>query len=577
MKTVRCAIYTRKSSEEGLAQEFNSLDAQREACVAFIASQKHEGWVLVPDHYDDGGISGGTLERPGLKRLMQHLDEGRIDQIVVYKIDRLTRSLADFAKLVERLEGAGASFVSVTQSFNTATSMGRLTLNVLLSFAQFEREVTAERIRDKLAASKQKGMWMGGTVPLGYAKDERSLKIVEDEADTVRTIYRLYEEHGSLVDVREEADRLGLRSRPRKSGGNDAAEKVPAKLGITNIHYILTNPTYAGKIRHRDRIHPGHHPAIVDEATWQRVQERLRESGAFERGARGRPATCSPLAGKLFDDQGDRFTPSHGQKKGLRYRYYISSRLIHAAKGNGKGSAEGTGAGANAGIGTGAGAATGRTDRGWRLPASALEEELSDAVLNSLTSAMPDLLNDRATADEIARVDEALKAQKSLDKTMRLSAVLATIDRVDIQQGRMDIALDSGATAALLSIAPQQINPRHLRFAVPFRYRKRGVETRLVIGHSSSQKFDQTLIRNIARAHSIYAGLKRGQSFAEIARSENLSTRRVMQIVELAFLAPSIVKQVLSGDQPEGLTTKWLATHSLPSDWREQQRIVSRL
>ena len=195
---VRCAIYTRKSSEEGLGQEFNSLDAQREACASYIASQKHEGWVLVPDHYDDGGISGGTLERAGLKRLLTDIEDGAIDQIVVYKIDRLTRSLADFAKLVERLDKANASFVSVTQAFNTATSMGRLTLNVLLSFAQFEREVTAERIRDKIAASKRKGLWMGGTVPLGYEADGRSLKIVEEEAETVRRLYQLYIDLGSV-------------------------------------------------------------------------------------------------------------------------------------------------------------------------------------------------------------------------------------------------------------------------------------------------------------------------------------------------------------------------------------------
>jgi site-specific DNA recombinase len=215
MKKVRCAIYTRKSSEEGLDQEFNSLDAQREACAAYIASQKHEGWVALPEHYDDGGISGGTLERAGLKKLLQHVDEGLVDQIVVYKIDRLTRSLADFAKLVDRLDAADASFVSVTQSFNTATSMGRLTLNVLLSFAQFEREVTAERIRDKIAASKKKGLWMGGAIPLGYEPDGRTLKIVPEEAETVRTLYDLYLQHRSILAVVDHANQLGLRGKAK--------------------------------------------------------------------------------------------------------------------------------------------------------------------------------------------------------------------------------------------------------------------------------------------------------------------------------------------------------------------------
>jgi len=212
MKKIRCAIYTRKSSEDGLEQEFNSLDAQYEACTAYITSQKAEGWVLLPDRYDDGGLSGGSMERPGLQRLLADIDRGAVDQILVYKIDRLTRSLADFAKMVERLDAAGTSFVSVTQSFNTATSMGRLTLNMLLSFAQFEREVTAERIRDKIAASKKKGLWMGATVPLGYAAYGRSLKITEPDAVVIRTIYDLYLKHQNARIVKEAVDALGLKT-----------------------------------------------------------------------------------------------------------------------------------------------------------------------------------------------------------------------------------------------------------------------------------------------------------------------------------------------------------------------------
>ena len=215
MKKIRCAIYTRKSSEDGLEQEFNSLDAQREACAAYIASQKHEGWVLLSEHYDDGGLSGGTLERPALKRLLDDVDAGRVDQVIVYKIDRLTRSLADFAKIVDILDAAEASFVSVTQSFNTATSMGRLTLNMLLSFAQFEREVTAERIRDKIAASKMKGLWMGGNVPLGYDPDGRTLRINEKEAETIRALYALYETHGVIRKVKNEANKAGLVTKRR--------------------------------------------------------------------------------------------------------------------------------------------------------------------------------------------------------------------------------------------------------------------------------------------------------------------------------------------------------------------------
>ena len=228
MKKIRCAIYTRKSAEEGLEQEFNSLDAQREACAAYVASQKAEGWVLLPTVYEDAGLSGGTLERPGLQRLLADIDAGLVDQIVVYKVDRLTRSLSDFAKLVERLEAAGAVFVSVTQSFNTATSMGRLTLHMLLSFAQFEREVTAERIRDKVAASKRKGLWMGGRVPLGYEKDGRTLRINEAEAETVRTLYALYRKHGTLRQVKAEADRLRLRTKQRFAADGTRTPPLPA-------------------------------------------------------------------------------------------------------------------------------------------------------------------------------------------------------------------------------------------------------------------------------------------------------------------------------------------------------------
>jgi len=224
---IRCAIYTRKSSEEGLEQEFNSLDAQREACTAYVASQKGEGWCLLPDHYDDGGISGGTLERPAVQRLLADIDAGKIDRVIVYKVDRLTRALADFSKLVERFDAAGCSFVSVTQSFNTATSMGRLTLNMLLSFAQFEREVTAERIRDKIAASKRKGLWMGGMSPLGYDADGRTLRINDEEAETVRTLFRLYLEIGCVRQVKNEAERLGLRTRRRVFASGKVYGGVP--------------------------------------------------------------------------------------------------------------------------------------------------------------------------------------------------------------------------------------------------------------------------------------------------------------------------------------------------------------
>ncbi len=275
MKKIRCAIYTRKSSEEGLEQDFNSLDAQHEACAAYITSQKNEGWVQVMDRYDDGGISGGTLERPGLQRLLADVDRGVIDQILVYKIDRLTRSLADFSKIVDILDKTGASFVSVTQSFNTATSMGRLTLNMLLSFAQFEREVTAERIRDKIAASKRKGLWMGGNVPLGYEPDGRTLKIKENDATTIRMIYDLYHRHRNIRIVKAEADRLGLKTAIRTLSSGRL--KGGTEFSFGHIYHILTNPIYAGRIRHKTKVWPGQHPALIDPDEWDGVQEWLKD------------------------------------------------------------------------------------------------------------------------------------------------------------------------------------------------------------------------------------------------------------------------------------------------------------
>jgi DNA invertase Pin-like site-specific DNA recombinase len=319
--TTRCAIYTRKSSEEGLEQEFNSLQAQREACEAFIKSQRHEGWVCLADGYDDGGLSGATLGRPALQQLLAETQAGRVDIVVVYKVDRLTRSLADFAKIVEILDAKGASFVSVTQQFNTTTSMGRLTLNVLLSFAQFEREVTGERIRDKIAASKKKGMWMGGMPPLGYQVRDRGLVVVDNEAETVRSIFRRYAELGSIRLLKEELDAQGIKSKCRTSISGRLWGGKPFARGA--LYLMLQNRIYRGEIVHKERSYPGEHTPIIDRELWDVVQARLAGNVA-QRNAGGRTAQPSLLAGLLFDGEGSRMTPSHAVKKGTRYRYYVS-------------------------------------------------------------------------------------------------------------------------------------------------------------------------------------------------------------------------------------------------------------
>lgn len=320
VRKLRCAVYTRKSSEEGLEQEFNSLHAQREACEAYIASQRSEGWVLVRDQYDDGGVSGGTLERPGLKRLMADIEDGLVDVVVVYKLDRLSRSLADFAKLVEVFDRNGVTFVSVTQSFNTTTSMGRLTLNILLSFAQFEREVTAERIRDKVAASRRKGMWMGGVPPYGYRVENRTLLVDEDAAEHVRWIFARFLEIGSCTIMAREVEEKGLRT----SRGNRIDKKY--------LYRMLSNRTYIGEAVHRGASYPGEHDAIIERGLWDKVHLILKESSRA-RGTRTRSQTPALLKGLVFGPDGAAFSPTHTRKLGRLYRYYVSQSVLKFGKG----------------------------------------------------------------------------------------------------------------------------------------------------------------------------------------------------------------------------------------------------
>jgi DNA invertase Pin-like site-specific DNA recombinase len=320
----RCAIYTRKSSEEGLEQDFNSLHAQREACESYIKSQQGEGWRLVKTAYNDGGLSGATMNRPALQRLLSDIREHLIDVVVVYKVDRLTRSLADFAKMVEIFDAQGVSFVAVTQQFNTTTSMGRLTFNVLLSFAQFEREVTGERIRDKIAASKQKGMWMGGFVPLGYDICDRRIVIEKVEAETVRYIFRRYQELGCVRMLKDDLDGNGILSKRRTSKAG--VESGGRSFSRGALYALLSNPIYCGEVRHKGVCHPGRHEAILDRAVWERTQQQLREHRVRNNNRNAR-VEKSPLTGRIVDENGDGLTPSHARKGERKYRYYVSRNL----------------------------------------------------------------------------------------------------------------------------------------------------------------------------------------------------------------------------------------------------------
>lgn len=536
MQRVRCAIYTRKSSEDGLEQEFNSLDAQREACEAYVASQRHEGWVLLKTAYDDGGISGGHLERPALQRLMADVDEGRVEQIVVYKIDRLTRSLADFAKLVDRLDAAKASFVSVTQSFNTATSMGRLTLNMLLSFAQFEREVTAERIRDKIAASKKKGLWMGGYVPLGYEAAGRTLTINQSEAETIRSLFALYEEHRALNLVAREAELLGLRSkRYVTQTGRDQGGQVMSR---GHIHKILTNPLYIGRISHKGASFEGQHPAIIETEQWDRIQAILIKQSAMPRGQANSGRPTSRLAGKLSDVTGERLTPVHTQKAGRRYDYYISQSLKAA------GAAEANGS-------------------GWRLPARALEDCITLALRRHLRTAILDGLAADADPQKISGLIARLDCD-GFD-------LLALIDRVCLGRHSLEISVDPHRLAQAFGISISSEGLELLTFQTPFTVRRRGVETKLLLQGEAIPR-DTTLLRNMAKGHALLEMIAAGQSLKRIAEVHEMSVRRVQQTLEFAFLSPAVVQQILEGRQPGFLTTDWCLKNEIPVAWADQTR-----
>ena len=323
VKRLRCAIYTRVSTEHGLEQDFNSLDAQREAAEAYIKSQAHEGWVLIKAHYDDGGFSGGSMDRPALQRLLSDVQAGSVDVVVVYKVDRLTRSLADFAKLVELFDAHSVSFVSVTQAFNTTTSMGRLTLNVLLSFAQFEREVTSERIRDKIAASKRRGLWVGGMVPLGYESRDKKLVVNEEEAERVRLIFRRYLELASLGKLMEELRERGIVTKVRHLSNGRTIGGIPFTRG--SLAYLLRNRFYIGEVRYRGEVCLAQHTAILDRDLFEGVQQTL--SSQHRASARPRGRSGALLMGRLYDDAGNRMTPAHANKRGVRYRYYVSAAL----------------------------------------------------------------------------------------------------------------------------------------------------------------------------------------------------------------------------------------------------------
>jgi site-specific DNA recombinase len=562
-RAVRCAVYTRKSSEEGLEMSFNSLDAQREACQAFIASQRQEGWRTLPTLYDDGGYSGGSMERPGLKRLLEDIENGEVDTIVVYKVDRLTRSLADFAKIVEALDARGVSFVSITQQFNTTTSMGRLTLNVLLSFAQFEREVTGERIRDKIAASKRKGMWMGGRVPLGYDVKQRKLVVNQQEAKLVNDLYSRYAEVGSVSKLKAYLDQQGIKSKARISVAGVRSGGMSFFPGA--LYLILQNPVYRGQVRHRNQSYAGQHEAIIPPDLWERVQVQLRSDNQGRR--TGVRANCpSLLVGLLEDEEGNRFSPSHTVKNGKRYRYYVRKATAEDSNRQGK---------------------------PMRLPAYDIEKQVllrlqtflrsTNEVMNGLTlpGDHPELMQQLLTGaqqlgEEWVTAAPAV-AQGFLSRQVR--RVVVYEDKMNIEMSRIE--LRSSFTVNQLGVSSQSAMPQEepsqddlVRLTVDTRLKRCGGEMRLVVNSDSSSPQQITpILKSVVRANKWREETLAGESskWTAVAKRLDLNEEYLRRALGCAFLAPDIVEAILDERQPSDLTVKRLSRRRLPLDWAEQR------
>jgi site-specific DNA recombinase len=527
-KLARCAIYTRKSTEYNLELAFNSLDAQREACEAYIRSQAHEGWRLIPARYDDGAFSGASLDRPALQQLLADVRDRKIDIVLVYKVDRLTRSLADFAKLIELFDADGASFVSVTQSFNTSSSMGRLTLNVLLSFAQFERELIGERVRDKIAASKRKGIWVGGPVPLGYAAVDKKILVVAAEAAAVRTIFARYLELGSVRALAEDLDRRGIRSKPRRLANGRTIGG--GRFGVGALVHLLKNRFYIGEVVYRGEVHRGEHEPVLDSTLFEAVQAKLAAQALARRcRLRGSPAL---LTGRLFDDRGNRMSPTHTNKGGARYRYYVSQGMLQRKP-------------------LAAGAIR-------RVPAAEIEVLISAALRRHLQANGTDGLGDRELVER--HVERVTLSRKHIHLQLR-------------QIGDAPVQTDAEEEAS--RPVCEQLHGT-VNVTIPWTTLQAAAKGIIhVPAHNTPMTPSRrdALLMAIAKARNWIDDLAHGRaaSFAAIARREGKVERHVRLLAPLAFVSPRIVSALLEGTAPAGLTITALA-RTLPWSWAEQER-----
>jgi site-specific DNA recombinase len=525
IKPVRCAIYTRVSTEHGLDQEFNSLDAQYDAASAYIKSQAHAGWTLIRSRYDDGGYSGGSTDRPDLQRLLEDIRSRKIDVIVVYKVDRLTRSLADFAKLVELFDTHGVSFVSVTQQFNTTTSMGRLTLNVLLSFAQFEREVTSERIRDKIAASKRKGLWVGGTLPLGYQMNDGKIAVVEDEAERVRLIFRRYLELGGVNALVRDLRERDIRTKERLLA--TGANRGGVLFGRGSLFYLLRNRFYIGEVKYKDEILPGEQPAILDRALFDAVQQKLTDQWTNRTTTRN--ASDHLLMGLLFDDSGQRMVPTHATKAGIRYRYYVSLPHLH-------------GESKTASVGSVS-----------RVPAPGIEEIVVKTI------------NAHLVAWGERPASAAVNAEDG-------KVVIERAARIDVHEDRLVIRLKSADGEEPSEAASRDV------ISIPWQKPSSRRSRQILIPHGVPH--GDVRPTRIERRARLVSAIARGRRWLDeivsgsvtdvqqIAARQKCSVRQVNMTISLAFLAPGLVKAAVEGRLPRGIGVERL--RDAPAEWSRQ-------
>ena len=530
MKTLRCAIYTRKSTEEGLEQNFNSLHAQRESCAAYVLSQAGEGWSEIPTVYDDGGYSGGSMERPAVKALLADISKGLVDVVVVYKVDRLTRSLADFARIVELFDSKGVSFVSVTQAFNTTSSMGRLTLNVLLSFAQFEREVTGERIRDKIAASKKKGMWMGGRPPLGYdAGDDRRLVINPVEADTVRHIFSRYLELGSVSSTQTDLVASGIES--KRWVGRSGEALGGGNLGRGAIYHLLANPVYRGAIRHRKEFYFGSHPAIIGEPLWEAVQMKLNLNGADIPNTERLEAPVL-LKGLLVDPRGIPMTAVHTNRRGRRYRYYVARDLVHGD--------------------------------------ASTSQRMSRVAVGVIDSFILAEVPKRLQKDYLANADAETRVRSGLIRVQITDeAVIIELRREAASSRFSDLGDQSAATDAGVEFV-LSISLKHRQGAYLIEAPGTAV---------SAGRMDRALVRALALAQVWSERLAIGDapSIHALADAEGYCSRYAARLLPLAWLAPDLKEAILTGHQPRAVSLGSLTKLPLPVNWDDQRRLFATI